>query len=519
MQSQDNLTIDIHYNKLLDWLISRRHCKSEWRDHTLEIREKINNAIQDMPATDELTELLRGTYINYFHCLRIVELLKDTEASTKNMFGRYSSQRMKDWQEVVRLYEKDDIYLAEAAQLLSRNVSYEVPSLKKQIAKCKQTQNDATRKQSEYSSLEAETKEKFNRKCKQMGIKGDKIKRELMCLVKDLPTELNTVVEKCGFLSDALQYYTQFRQFVLDKETPDTGLLPILEHILKQGNTTVYQFLHGHAPTTVLLPESVSMEDEEEEKESETEIDWGGGIDFGPDSSTPADTIMKDINEGAIDFGETEVTDIDWGDVDLDLDINIEEGGVTVEEQVKEDTDQSGDDGTARGDLALSILDNTETRTKFTDEIYQLDAFLMMRVSELQHTGDVITAAIFDSAPSNIQLYLVDVEKMRSHTQSILNFIHQDKIQMMLSIRASTRYVDKLTENITSISNQTQKFAAMQRLMVNKRSEALDQQHQLEPKLDLIKAKTLVLKKQIEKEVSKKYKNRPVNIMGEINVM
>lgn len=33
--------------------------------------------------------------IHYFHCLRIVEILKGTEASTKNIFGRYSSQRMK----------------------------------------------------------------------------------------------------------------------------------------------------------------------------------------------------------------------------------------------------------------------------------------------------------------------------------------------------------------------------------------------------------------------------------------
>ncbi len=33
--------------------------------------------------------------INYFHCLRIVEILKDTESGTKNIFGRYSSTRMK----------------------------------------------------------------------------------------------------------------------------------------------------------------------------------------------------------------------------------------------------------------------------------------------------------------------------------------------------------------------------------------------------------------------------------------
>lgn len=47
---------------------------------------------------------------------------------------------MKDWQEIVRLYERDSVYLAEAAQMLIRNVNYEVPSLKKEIAKYEQLQ-------------------------------------------------------------------------------------------------------------------------------------------------------------------------------------------------------------------------------------------------------------------------------------------------------------------------------------------------------------------------------------------
>jgi len=70
--------------------------------------------------------------------MKIVEILKETEADTKNLFGRYGSQRMKDWQEILRLYEKDNVYLAEAAQMLMRNVNYEVPSIKKQIQKLEQ---------------------------------------------------------------------------------------------------------------------------------------------------------------------------------------------------------------------------------------------------------------------------------------------------------------------------------------------------------------------------------------------
>ena len=49
--------------------------------------------------------------LNYYTCTAIVEVLKQTEADSKNIFGYYSSQRMKDWQEVLRLYEKDSVYL------------------------------------------------------------------------------------------------------------------------------------------------------------------------------------------------------------------------------------------------------------------------------------------------------------------------------------------------------------------------------------------------------------------------
>ncbi len=51
------------------------------------------------------------TDIDYFVCQKIVEILKETEVNSKNIFGFYSSQRMKDWLEIIKLYEKDNIYL------------------------------------------------------------------------------------------------------------------------------------------------------------------------------------------------------------------------------------------------------------------------------------------------------------------------------------------------------------------------------------------------------------------------
>uniref|UniRef100_A0A8B9VCN1 CDK5 regulatory subunit associated protein 3 n=1 Tax=Anas zonorhyncha TaxID=75864 RepID=A0A8B9VCN1_9AVES len=96
-----------------DWLLDRRHCGRRWQAQARLVRQRMEAALRDMPEHPEIRQLLAGSALHYFHCLRIVEILRGTEASTRNLFGRYSSQRMKDWQEIVALYEKENTYLGE----------------------------------------------------------------------------------------------------------------------------------------------------------------------------------------------------------------------------------------------------------------------------------------------------------------------------------------------------------------------------------------------------------------------
>jgi len=42
--------------------------------------------------------------LDYFCCLKIVEILKETEKESKNMFGMYSSQRMKVFYQISDFY-------------------------------------------------------------------------------------------------------------------------------------------------------------------------------------------------------------------------------------------------------------------------------------------------------------------------------------------------------------------------------------------------------------------------------
>ena len=65
--------------------------------------------------------------LHYFVCKRIFEILENSdEAKEKNLFGQYSSQRLKAWQDIVKSYESGAVYLGEAAQLLINYVKYEM---------------------------------------------------------------------------------------------------------------------------------------------------------------------------------------------------------------------------------------------------------------------------------------------------------------------------------------------------------------------------------------------------------
>ncbi|XP_064646845.1 CDK5 regulatory subunit-associated protein 3-like [Lineus longissimus] len=517
-RSMDHIPIDIHYNKLLDWLINRRHCNQQWQVSALVIREKINNAIQDMPPVEEITTLLQGTYINYFHCLRIVELLKETEAGSKNIFGRYSSQRMKDWCEIIKLYEKDGVYLAEVAQMLMRNVNYEVPALKKQIAKCKQVQKDTVRKESEYRSGEAEYLEKYNAACRQMDIKGNKVKSELLSLVKHLPAEFDKITTATRDLKEPVNLYEMFIEFTLKNSDAASSRTPLIRYLQQKGNTSIYEYRTGEKPTVIDLAEyAVSVEEEERDDTEEAgEIDWGAIDTAGTDEGI-IDFGAGDVAD--IDFGDsiTAAEDIDWGDIDTNVEIEVEEGGVskeTIEQEV-----MSEETGVARGVDALTVLDNVETRNKFLDELFELDAFFSQRVEEMTMEADVISSTQLQSAPNELQVDVCQIEKLHARVTDIIKRFDEVKLQHMLSIRSSPRFVDRLSENLSQLVAQSKKFAAMQRISVSKRDNALEEQRALEPKLDIIRKKTLGLKKQIESEISKKYMERPVNIMGEINTM
>ena len=159
---------------------------------------------------------------------------------------------MKDWQEVVRLYEKDNVYLAEASQILMRNVAYEIPGTKKSIAKCEQVQHvshtcstltqlflyltfvlfqECDKKEAECTKHAQEFRDKYKSLCNQMGIEGKNIKKELCDLLSSLPQMYKDVAKQMKQLKEAAAYYQSFVGQMISTSSGES-CLPVLQYII-----------------------------------------------------------------------------------------------------------------------------------------------------------------------------------------------------------------------------------------------------------------------------------------------
>ncbi|GIY80486.1 hypothetical protein CEXT_642151 [Caerostris extrusa] len=496
MNEQD-IPIDIHLNKLLDWFISRRICPRDWQKNVIAVRKNINNAIQDMPAVDEIANLLAGTYINFFHCQRIVELLKETESSTKNIFGKYSSQRMKDWLEILKLYEKDNIYLAEAAQLLLRNIVYELPSLKRQLMKCKQIQEESTKKEADYVKNENAMRENYLSSCQNIGIEVSNncksvmylkknIKKELLSLLDELPGALNAIAASAKDLSSVRNYYVSFLNFTL--------------------------------------------------KTAEDQIDFGDFVtnsESGDDrsSSSPnGDFVHVDRDECKPDNGDQ----IDFGDSDINWDISVETSGTndTAPFQVLDGGEGEfhfkkllcpcfSEGKVARGFDALSVLENESTRNLFYNDLLELTTFLEQRLLEAETAGsDVLSSSLFHNAPSILQMQSTDgLKDMLNVVKSLSMQLMTTKLKHLYLIKSSPRYVDRLVDSLKSKLETAERMVDCQKAVKLKYHEAVKEEETLDPKIRLIVEKTKILLTEVEQDISKRYKNRRVNIMGGLSAL
>lgn len=343
---------------------------------------------------------------------------------------------MNDWQSIIRSYEKDSVYLAEAGQILQRQ-NVEVPGLRKQRNKIGQMIDDTEERIKDMIKSEENLLKDRQVICQQLGIKGNNLKEEFTARIKELPKFFTDIVTELPKLRKAIDYYLEF--------SSNPEFVPLIRHLLEYGNTTVYQFIYNEPPLsieeppiTVSLTETVEVSGDV----GEGEIDFGAGdealIDFGDDN-----IVLED--DGAID----------WGDVGVPeavAEISLEESGIVV-------ADSGLDGGIARGEEAFTVLDNPLHRDQFIDEVsevmtqthstqfrfflkpkhflFQLQSFLLMRQYEMK--SDQANSFLFSIIEGNSKYDVESVNDMLTSVQSILTATSSEALEHLHRLKHSPK--------------------------------------------------------------------------------
>lgn len=482
---EQELPIDIHYNKLLDWLIDRRHCDVKWLAQARIIREMIQANLTHLPSDNELLASFkeRGS-LNYFQCKQVLEGIKSVDGDSKSLFGKFISVRVQRWAEIVRDYEKKNIYLADCAQQLIRNVNYEIPALKQSLMRCQQIQQDCIKREQETLSTSASLRAKFISSCKEMGIEGIRVKIELQQVLSELPTIFEHTVHLLPSLTPALNYYQMFIAHNTGRrEVGAHQTLPMLKYIMQNGNVTVYQWKHGTKPEILKENESDCVQ-MPIESGIDHEIDWGDNI------------ISQDII---------------LNDTELEDELSCNEIIIVEDES---SNDKSADNVEQTTDLE-SVLSCSVTRSLFLDDVMELNEFLSWRVHELSRDVDIIQ---FSDETTN-DLDADSVQIMLSTITAVLDSLTNTRTQHLLLMKGSSRYLERMATSLLSPQMLANKATAQVEALSARREEAIDTALALQPQIETLKTETKQLQKQIEQQISRLYNNREVNLIGEINVM
>ncbi|CAD5223688.1 unnamed protein product [Bursaphelenchus okinawaensis] len=481
----DQLAIDIHSNKLLDWLISRRHGQNDWIKKSTDIREKIKHAILDMPENERILELLRGGSINYFHCKEIVDILKETEKDSKNVFGFYSSQRMKDWQEIVDLYSKNNVYLAESAQILQRLVQYEIPALRRSNQKAENQIKEAQKRETDAAKQAEDARNAYHRELKRFNIKGDKVKKELLDLAKDLPAKFNSLAKESSQFLKAIEYFESLQQY---NEVGDVQKMDLLKKLAEKGaDFTVYEWKNGKEPTEI---KRIDLDEDEKELDDD-EIDFGDDIDFGGDS-------------GEIDYGDG-----------IDIEVVGDDTGII------QDLPQEVDDGIARFENAFSIFEHQEVFQILQGNVEELLVFLQFRIQDedASDPAQVYIASLINK-PNDIESVTVEqLIKWKTALEGFRKQVNDPLTRHLAKIRAAPGYVDNLVNQLDQKRKQEGKYKQIERLSNEKQTELVEQIARDSEAVETLCDSARELQSQVEDAISELYKGREVNIVGEISAV
>ncbi|KAK9664590.1 hypothetical protein RND81_14G053800 [Saponaria officinalis] len=555
MQSQadiQNLPIDIAFSRLGEWLVDRKRIPADWRKRLNGVRAKISSAFASLPKdVDPYFHSLDAEGIGYLEAKKVYEILLQTTPESRNFFGRLSGAAGV-WEGIVQAFEKDHIYLGEAALSMAQNVNYEIPYLKKQVQKVQQQLGELDRKETDIKRSAALSAAKYAEACQELGLTGNNVRRELLeSASKTLPGTFNKIMDVISgdSVSQAIEYYSTFvKDIHTEKDKTSNTVVPNLRNIIDNPpSLNVSEGFDLSESTNVVFDPNEQADTIESAADGidwditmdSAQIDWDIGTveetddatnGFGQYEMVNASDLLEDspanekeLVEQAVvsndSLADVEVSEISW-DVSVEspqLDIKDDSG--PCNELEAQASGLSASTEMQEVSNGRSPLLETEYRNNILDDLFELKAFLNQRLSELENEETLsLQHQVQALAPFVLQQYSSDaIQNMLSDVSLAISLLTNKKTRDLIMTLNSSRFLDRLVRTLEEKKHHEIKLKNGLTEISAKRMELQNSMASSWPKQEAALSKTKELKRLCETTLSSMFNGRPVNIIGEIN--
>ncbi|KAI4341259.1 hypothetical protein MLD38_026003 [Melastoma candidum] len=544
-----NLPIDIAFSRLGEWLVDRKRIPADWRKRIASIRSSINKEFAKIPRdVDPFFHTLEPEGISYLEARQIYDILLRAAPESRNIFGRLSGAGA--WETIVRSFEKDHIFLGEAAQIIIQNVTYEVPYQKKQVQKIQQQLVELERREADIKRNAALSAAKYGEACHEMGLQGVNVRLELLETAKSLPNTFREILDLINgkSVSKALEYYLKFVRDVHSEK--DRECKNVLSHVIdireNPPTLSIYaasdlsEFAQVHDGLDESMGGIVEATTESIDWEISVEnpvIDWDvGTMEEAEDNGNglgPYEMVNASDVNGAAGHGEIpqsnatedvvqEPSEISW-DVTVEtpqVDVIDDGEGSCVGRETLTSAMHPAMQTTDVKEERSQLLE-TEYRNKILDDLYEIKAFLHQRLTELRDDETLsLQHQVQSVAPLVLQQYGPDViETMISDVSQTISLLTNRKTRDLIMILNSKRFLDRLVSSLEEKRHHKVKLKQALKDVAAKRMELQNSLSSWWPKQEAALHKTRELKKLCESTLSSMFNGRPVNIIGEINAL
>uniref|UniRef100_A0A1J3K9Q0 CDK5RAP3-like protein n=1 Tax=Noccaea caerulescens TaxID=107243 RepID=A0A1J3K9Q0_NOCCA len=540
MQTQDdvrNLPIDITFSRLGEWLVDRKRIPADWRKKVAAIRVKILKEFPSLPKDiDPYFQTLDPEVIGYLEVKKIYEILLKATPESRNIFGRLSGASGV-WEAIVRAFEKDHIYLGEAAQIIIQNVNYEIPYLKKQVQKVQQQMAELDRKEADIKRSVTLSATKYEDACRELGLQGNNVRRELLETANSLPSTFAKILEviNSDSVSGAMEYYSAYVKDVhTEKDKPSRVVLQNLKDI-RENPPSLSVLGASDALDTDNIQSSENANGTDAAADSidwditldTAEIDWDVSmveeVDNGNDLGSYEIVNASDIPENSpFKVEESQGPEVDVSEISWDVSVEtpqveeIAESGLENQTQLTDCTTQVLGSGEERSQLL-----ETEYRNKILDDLYEVKAFLNQRLIELRNEDTLsLQHHVQAVAPMVLQQYSPEtIEPMVVEISMAISLLTNKKSRDLIMILNSKRFLERLVSELEEKKHREVKLRESLKDVGRRRMELQNSLSSIWPKQEAALAKTRALKDLCETSLSSIFDGRPVNIRGEINTL